>query len=437
MSLAGWRTLPCAAAALFRAGDVPCAEELLAKRLEGASLSRAAENPQTRWRLRVRHDDWGDAEISQPIEAPAEVGTALRRLKGAPELPKRDQLHERMLVIHFRNDRREPMRSRKHLLRLMQFLLTGHTGSGVDVLAGRVWSAPAIADELSHDAPLDVSALYHMETARLAGSSDHCVVHTHGLEACGVSDLEILNAAPWFTQSVDGMRAAAFAAVEGLLSPGGPAFELASPGGAVRAVPAAAFKERAATRWVAARAGFKTEARCVLCDPESHRFMGLLSGGLRPAQLFSRQAGDLVFNFSSAATALMAERARCTLPLLRDFVDEFSSRRPAVLVKLGIPSPGGVAEHMWFDVHSLGTDTVDATLLNTPGRATTLRAGDRGTHPIELLTDWLVSTPAGVATPRSTDAMHRARSGAGPEEAGAAGGTYGEAGVGASVGASA
>lgn len=375
------------------------------------------QTPQTRWRLRVQHDAWGDAEIAQPVEAPAHVQIALRRLGGESGLPTSDHFQERMLLLYFRNDRREPMRSRKHLLRLVQFMLAGRCGSAIDVLSGRPWSAPAIADELSHDAPMDVSALYHMQTAPLAGSAGHCVVHTHGLEACGVNDIEILDAAPGFAQLADSVRAAAFAAVEGLLAPNGPAFELASPRGVVRAVPAADFEQHAAPRWRAARAGLKTEGRCVLCDPESRRLMGLLPADCRPAQLFAGPAGAQVFNFSPAATALMAERALGTLPLLREFVNEFVHRRPAVLVKLGIPSPGSAAaEHMWFEVHSLGQDAVDATLLNTPQRATSLQQGDRATHPIERLTDWLVSTPAGVATPRSTEAMHRARAAAGLHE---------------------
>ena len=50
-------------------------------------------------------------------------------------------------------------------------------------------------------------------------------------------------------------------------------------------------------------------------------------------------------------------------------------------------------EHLWFDVHSFNDEegTFDATLLNEPfNDAIGMHEGDRGTHSIDRLTDWLI-----------------------------------------------
>jgi hypothetical protein len=59
------------------------------------------------------------------------------------------------------------------------------------------------------------------------------------------------------------------------------------------------------------------------------------------------------------------------------------------------------AEHLWFEVHSAGDDHVDGTLLNQPFANLGMSQGDRGKRPLELLSDWGISTPAGMISPRS------------------------------------
>jgi len=77
-------------------------------------------------------------------------------------------------------------------------------------------------------------------------------------------------------------------------------------------------------------------------------------------------------------------------------------------VKLGIPSEGaGGAEHLWFDVQEATAKTVDATLINQPYIATSLREGQRGTFDLRLLTDWAIESPRGRYTPESVLQLER------------------------------
>jgi hypothetical protein len=74
------------------------------------------------------------------------------------------------------------------------------------------------------------------------------------------------------------------------------------------------------------------------------------------------------------------------------------------LAKIGYVVDGGGAderEHLWFEVHELHDDCIDGTLLNQPYWIERLNEGDRGSHPLELLSDWSVLTPFGPINPHA------------------------------------
>src|SRR5690606_28879426 len=125
--------------------------------------------------------------------------------------------------------------------------------------------------------------------------------------------------------------------------------------------------------------------------------------GFQPCRFFTRAIDDnCVFGFSTAATELMTQRARATVGVFRGLVAEFADMPATALVKLGYATGGGEgAEHLWFEVHDVRGDHVDATLLNQPFADIGLSQGDRGERPLELLSDWAISTPAGSITPRA------------------------------------
>jgi uncharacterized protein YegJ (DUF2314 family) len=95
---------------------------------------------------------------------------------------------------------------------------------------------------------------------------------------------------------------------------------------------------------------------------------------------------------------------------LRGLVDEFADLGLPVLIKLGYPRDDGSGrEHLWFSVHRIEASNIDATLENQPYGVSLLRAGQRGTYPLEFVSDWTILTPFGSITPRSLVAARTVR----------------------------
>lgn len=89
----------------------------------------------------------------------------------------------------------------------------------------------------------------------------------------------------------------------------------------------------------------------------------------------------------------------------------------AFLVKLGYPVDGAEndadREHLWFEVHHIHGNDLEATLTNEPYAVSALHKDDRGRHPLSFMTDWAIFNPMGHFTP---DTLHllRGRLGSGP-----------------------
>jgi uncharacterized protein YegJ (DUF2314 family) len=153
----------------------------------------------------------------------------------------------------------------------------------------------------------------------------------------------------------------------------------------------------------------------VLCDPRPRGIFSFLRRGrVRASRAMSTLDNEnMMAVFADMATDLMAERARNTVGVLRAVSAEFAEFEAKPMVKLGYVVDGGKdkeREHLWFEVHSFGDDnTVEGTLVNEPYFIARIKAGERGRHSLDLLSDWTVLTPAGSITPRETAAARRLR----------------------------
>jgi hypothetical protein len=181
-----------------------------------------------------------------------------------------------------------------------------------------------------------------------------------------------------------------------------------SPGGDVRFVDVRDFLRRAGRATNDLRTGADEEHnrnRAILCDVAGG-LLGRLFGRVTPSRLLSADMPeDMVVPFSTAATNLMAERARGTYLQFRQLAGEFAEFEFPVIAKLGYRVNGGTPddrEHLWFEVNELGDDRLDATLASDPFRIDRLRKGHRGWHGLDLMTDWAIVTPLGMITPRHT-----------------------------------
>jgi hypothetical protein len=282
-----------------------------------------------------------------------------------------------------------------------------------------MWSRGALDDELSHDADVDIVALY---TLHVVGSDESAAadwMHTHGLAEMGFFDFDILRpAAELGDIAADALRAIAYAIVEGEVSQTTPRWQLAFPTGDVRFVDVADFNRRADAEIKHLRgpnpAGDEdhNHDRAILCEP-SGRFLGRWLDKLKPSKFLSGGFDEeAMFQLSPAASELAEARARHTYPLFRKLAEELKEFELPVLAKIGYVVDGATddqREYLWFEVHELFDDAVDATLGNEPFHVARMKAGQRGVHQIDPMNDWAIFTPIGTINPRNTQPARQIR----------------------------
>jgi hypothetical protein len=291
----------------------------------------------------------------------------------------------------------------------------------MDHVAQRFWSRAALDDELSHDADLDIDGIFTLhavtdddkEEEQPDEAEERHVkwLHSHGLAEIGFFDFDILNPSEDLgAHGYDALRAIAFMIVEGNLGRTTARARLVYPGGDVRAVPVPEFEHKAAPEFVAIRHDPEREHerdRVVLCEPAG-RLFGRWFDKVRPSRFLSRPFPEQgIVMFSSEASDLMGQRARNTYPVFRKIREELEEFEFPVVVKIGYEVDGSSTEqeYLWFEVHELLDDEIDATLGNEPFNIARMQAGQRARHPVSRLSDWQIFTPVGTINPRQTTAL--------------------------------
>jgi hypothetical protein len=369
------------------------------------------------WVASMTHPTWGEAQVMAPkqFDAPPRV-----LLEFDPRLNEDDVTDilacESGLMVSMKGKQKNVLRDRKNFLHFAGALM-GDDGVAVcDVTAQRFWPGNVLGMELCHDAELDVDALFSIhaipdeDAAETEDGLPIAWLHTHGLDQIGCVDFDILNLHPTFRFNLSDMtRAIAFSIMEKRIKVGGDPYAITDPGESFIAVPAERFMTVAPANERLLRddpEGLHLKKRVVLCDPAKKGFLGFGRKGIRAARWFSKPFNErCVIAFSSDVTTLTAERARGTLPLLKQLYEELSVFELPTLVKLGYQVDGGgpfEMEHLWFEVNGFKGDLVDATLINQPFNISTLNEGDRRDYELERLTDWMIFTPVGQINPRNT-----------------------------------
>ena len=238
-------------------------------------------------------------------------------------------------------------------------------------------------------------------------------MHSHGLAELGAVDFDVLRPAEaLMSNQFDLLRSIAFHIVEGSTGVIEPAVG-AEP---VALVDAATFMRSASPADRQLRdPNNHSDRRVVCCDASApglfRRLLG--AGEVAPSRLLSRGMieGKHLIRFSDFSTDLTTARARESLTLLNPFREEFEELQCTALVKMGYRTDSGRdgREHLWFEVHGVSADSIDATLVNQPFDIASMKVGDRDNRPAELLTDWAVMTPLGALTPRSLEVARKLR----------------------------
>jgi hypothetical protein len=316
-----------------------------------------------------------------------------------------------VLTLEVSSQTDDVLRDRKDFLRFMAAVL-GHEGvTGIDLLAQTFWTPGRLSDELQHSAPLDI---IHIHVLHIVTQPGGIWLHSHGLAEIGFVDFDVLRPAEDLTgNQFDLLRSIAFHIVEGTSS--GP-IEPAVGADPIVLVDAQTFMRSAASSDTALRdPADHSDRRVVCCDSGSAGFFGRLFGArdLRPARLLSHglTEGKHLIRFSDSATELTATRARESLSLVEPLLMEFAEMKCTALVKLGYETDSGRngREHLWFELHGVVNDQLDATLVNDPFDIASMKSGDRRHHPAELVSDWAIMTPLGQLTPRSLEIARKLR----------------------------
>ncbi len=411
------KRVTCAGSVLFRGSLPPRVEEFGYLQKHDISVSPGKPQANLIWQLVLQHPSWGTALLycmksdTKPVRILLEHCPALSKPERASLLQSGCEICLRMA-----GSRENILTDRKMMLRYLQAVMGTDGWGAVDYLAQSIWTPEALREELSHEADLDISQIHALHVVRKEGSEEAGWLHTHGLAEIGFFDFDILNPTGELDfVAADLLRVIAYAIVEGKVAVSTNRFALARPGGYVRFIPADEFDRKADPQFTALRSSageYHLKNRAVLCEPTG-RFLGWFSRRVVPSRFLSSPIEDeMVFGFSHDASELMAQRARNTYGFLRTLVEELAEFHVYPIVKLGYQVDGGTPddrEHLWFTVHALHDDTIDATLDSPPFGIARFRPGDRRLHPVELLSDWTIMTPLGPISPRSTVALRRLR----------------------------
>jgi hypothetical protein len=425
------RSVDLIGSVLFRGTMPPRADDFQYLATHGVRLEAVdPQNEHLAWCLNAHHDAWGDAEIFSPrtMAPPPRALIAFDRNLTSDEQETAAAGRSQVLV-RCRGSKRDVLRDRKTLLRWLGAVMADDGVVAVDHLAQRMWSRAALDDELSHDADVDIVALYTLHVVGDGDSDDDDDdddedapadwLHTHGLAEIGFFDFDILKPSNDLGNvTADALRAIAFAIVEGQVTKTTPRWQLCYPKGDIRFVEVAEFNRRADPDLKRLRGPDPdrdenhNHDRAILCEP-SGKLLGRWFDRIKPSRFLSGALDEEgMFQLSPAASELSEARAKHTYPLLRELTHELKEFDLPVLAKIGYEIDGaseGEREYLWFMVHELFDNAIDGTLANEPFHIARMKEGQRGMHNIDALNDWAIFTPIGTINPRNTQPAREIR----------------------------
>ncbi len=395
----------------------PRASEFSHLQSAGCEVRQGKPSGNEAWALQLSHPHWGQARIASLKQSPVIPKVLLQFDNRLEDSEKANGLLGQSSVhIELNGEKHDVLRDRKRLLRFLNAAMGNDGLIAMDLTASRFWPRAALDEELSHDADLDIDSLFTVHAVTDTQTGKPNWYHTHGLAEIGFFDFDVVRPSEDLLSARchDFARAVAFSIVEGKVQPTTPIAKVISTG-PIRFVEVTEFNRRAskADRAMRDTDEFHNRNRAVLCDPVTGGFLSKIFGSTpRPNQILSAPQGDFMVFFPTQSTRLMARRARQTYSYFRQLVAEFAELKAKAIVKLGYRVDGGEPddlEHMWFEVHALNDETIDATLVNNPRHVSTLKQGQRLLHPVQQLTDWMLMLPTGTVNPRDAHSARTAR----------------------------
>lgn len=378
----------------------------------GISITPTPEDADNVWSMTLRHPEWGEALVLCPRifrKPPDNILQYVRFLSDA----EREAIRASGtgLVVWVKPQHGNVLRDRKLALRYLHALMGKDGVAAIDMQSQLYWTPDMLADELCHDADLDVEALYCLHAVRNKGEEQDYWTHSHGLKEIGFFDFSIIN--PAKNIQTDFFRSQAFRIVEGEAKVGEKTLLTLNPRLEAKFVSMRDFIKQGDRVAVKLIEGGLDESHlengAVFCDEPQGGWQNRISSkGISPSRaLVTGLPENCLMIFSKNASDLMAERARGTYSVFRSLWEELSSAGLAMhaLAKVWYVTDNGNLddkEHLWFEVKGFTDNALDAILVNQPYKIARMKEGDRGMRPVEQLSDWVIITPAGHVTPRNT-----------------------------------
>lgn len=292
------------------------------------------------------------------------------------------------------------------------------------------WVAPAtwVRDVAAASVPPSGESMYRLHAVSDDETGANGWIHSHGLLRCGLVELEIVDVPPNTTGAMGELLNGVASVLMDLGMP--PPGETFAIGGGLELV------------WLPWEVGIKHAPRGMWSQEEDRQDGHFLPSGI----LFTPPKGLLWKRYGSPVKYVRhlednpvlwistGETERMST-LARERFERFAALQAkhgadgenwSFLVKLGLPIDEAQGpedrEHLWFQVHAITDDQVDATLLNQPYGIASLHEGDHGPRSLDHMSDWAVICEHGRFDPDVIFHLERmlesGAGAAGPEDAG-------------------
>ncbi|MBQ4284234.1 MAG: DUF4026 domain-containing protein [Lachnospira sp.] len=243
----------------------------------------------------------------------------------------------------------------------------------------------------------------------VAGEEDDVWLHTHGLNRCGLSELEILNSHKE-TYDMHGniLDSMATRLIQEPMDAGEPMFLTKTTSGHFIVVTYRNWEESLnmyPDNILGGRAdreeGHNADTSCVFVYLTHEDYE---NGRVTPVDVFDEVLKDNpIYMFTRTETERMKALALERISYMEKLA---ADKDNTVIVKIGLDideefkeNAEFEREHIWFEVKEVKDGMITAELTQDPYYVKGIKTGDVGVYSFDTVTDWIVFTPQGRLTP--------------------------------------
>ncbi|MBD3362621.1 DUF4026 domain-containing protein [Candidatus Dojkabacteria bacterium] len=271
-----------------------------------------------------------------------------------------------------------------------------------DLSAIQLLSGDWARDVFENDIPPSPQRMFSIHGVQ---QDDEVWLHTHGLERCGLKDVEILGVPKEGYERVGDL----LNTIVQMIIDSEPPVE-GEPITVANNIKIVFLKWKKAIKHLQnIKLGGKEDREenhsrdnLVIMLPDTKTMLGWKYKS--PKELSKKLDSNPVFYITVSETKRMEELARRKFELFTQYFKKYKKNNDwKFSVKLGFLVDNNKdkndKEHLWFKVVSINEENIEGKLLNEPYDIKSLHKGKNYTYTINTLTDWLIVSPFGNYTP--------------------------------------